>query len=83
MNTKENNLSLDILRVQVTNWGLGPVLYNFFSQFINFHKLVFVPGELFQPSQMFVGEARSLTKSGAPEKCFTRGRLWPYRQTLD
>jgi len=32
---------------------------------------VFVPGMLFQPNQIFVGKARSLPKSGAPEVCFT------------
>ncbi len=28
--------------------------------------------ELLQQAYVFVGEARSLPKSGAPEKCFTR-----------
>ncbi len=30
-----------------------------------------VPGKLFQPSLMCVGKARSLAKSGAPERLFT------------
>jgi hypothetical protein len=29
-------------------------------------------GKPFQPSLMFVGEARSLPQSGAPENCFTQ-----------
>ncbi len=29
-------------------------------------------GKSFQPSLLFVGEARSLPQSGAPERCFTR-----------
>jgi hypothetical protein len=33
---------------------------------------VFVPGKLFQPSLMFVGEARKLPWSEAPERCFTQ-----------
>ncbi len=33
---------------------------------------MFVPGKLFQPSLMFVGEYRSLPLSGAPERCLTR-----------
>ncbi len=33
---------------------------------------MFVPGKPFQPILMFVGEARSLPKSGAPEGSFTR-----------
>ncbi len=33
---------------------------------------MFVPGKPFQPSLMFVGEARSLPWSGAPERSFTR-----------
>jgi hypothetical protein len=32
---------------------------------------VFVLGKPFQPSLMFVGEARSLPYSGAPERCLT------------
>ncbi len=32
---------------------------------------MFVPGKPFQPSLMFVGKARSLRSSGAPEMCFT------------
>ena len=31
----------------------------------------FVPGKPFQPSPMFVSEARSLPRSGACEMCFT------------
>ncbi len=31
----------------------------------------FAPGKPFQPSLMFVGKARSLPKSRAPERCFT------------
>jgi hypothetical protein len=42
------------------------VIYGFSLQ-----ARVFVPGKPFQPSLMFVGEARSLPY-GAPEKCFTR-----------
>ncbi len=34
----------------------------------------FVLGKPFQPSLMFVGEARSLPQGGAPERCFTRVR---------
>jgi hypothetical protein len=33
---------------------------------------VFVHGKLFQPSLMFVGKARSLPQSGAPEKVILR-----------
>jgi hypothetical protein len=33
---------------------------------------MFAPNRLFQPIIMFVGEAKSLHKSGAPERCFTR-----------
>ncbi len=32
---------------------------------------MFVPGKPFQPSLVFVGEARSLPFSGAPERYFT------------
>ncbi len=32
---------------------------------------MFVPGKLFQPGLMFVGEARSLPQGGVPERCFT------------
>ncbi len=32
----------------------------------------FAPGKPFQPSLMFVGEARSLPENGAPERCFTQ-----------
>jgi hypothetical protein len=34
-------------------------------------KLVFVLGRSFQPNIIFVGKARSLPKSGAPERCVT------------
>ncbi len=34
--------------------------------------MVFVPVRSLWPSLMFVGKARSLLKSGAPEKCFAR-----------
>ncbi len=44
---------------------------------------VFVPGKPFQLSLMFVGKARSLTFSGARERCFTQeGWIQPYSQTL-
>jgi len=33
---------------------------------------VFVPGKPFQPSLMFVGKARRLPQSGAPERRFTQ-----------
>ncbi len=33
---------------------------------------MFVPGKPFQPSLVFVGKARSLPKSGALERSFTR-----------
>jgi hypothetical protein len=33
---------------------------------------VFVPGKPFQPSLVFVGNARSLTLRGAPERFFTQ-----------
>ncbi len=33
---------------------------------------LFVPGKPFQPSLMFMGKARGLPYSGAPERCFTR-----------
>ncbi len=33
---------------------------------------MFVPGMLLQPSLILLGEARSLTQSGAGEMCFTR-----------
>ncbi len=33
---------------------------------------MFVSGKSFQPSLMFVGKARGLPYSGAPERCFTR-----------
>jgi len=36
------------------------------------NNLVIVPGKPFQPSLMFVGKARSLTYSRAPERCFTQ-----------
>jgi hypothetical protein len=32
----------------------------------------FSPGRSFKPSLMFVGKAKSLSQSGAPEGCFTR-----------
>jgi hypothetical protein len=32
---------------------------------------VFAPGKTFQPSTLFVGKARSLPLSLAPERCFT------------
>jgi hypothetical protein len=38
-------------------------------------------GRPFQPSLVFVGKARSLPKSEAPERCFTG--LQPNSQTLD
>ncbi len=37
---------------------------------------MFVPGKPFQPSLMFVGKARTLRSSGAPEMCFTRVGSW-------
>ncbi len=54
------------------------VIYGF-----SLYAKVFVPGKLFQPSLMFVGEARSLPQNGAPERCFTRVGFWPYPETLD
>ncbi len=33
---------------------------------------MFVPGRPIQPTRMFVGKARSLPMSGAPERCFTQ-----------
>jgi hypothetical protein len=36
------------------------------------NKLVFIWGRHLQPSIMFVGMARSLLKSGAPERCTTQ-----------
>jgi hypothetical protein len=39
---------------------------------------VFVPGKPFQPNLMFVGEARSLPKSGASERALHSGRPRPY-----
>jgi len=47
------------------------VIKLFLSVIYGFSR-VFVLGKLFQPSLMFVGEARSLSISGAPEMCFTR-----------
>jgi hypothetical protein len=44
---------------------------------------VFVPGSPFQPSLMFVGEAKDLPLSGAPERCFAQVGFLPYPQTLD
>ncbi len=44
---------------------------------------VFVPGKHFQPSIMFVGEARSLPQSKTPEKVLYSGRLQPCPKTLD
>ncbi len=39
------------------------------------------PDRPFQPSLMFVGKARSLPKSGTPERCFM-GRHRPFLQTF-
>ncbi len=41
----------------------------------------FVPGRLFLPSLMFVGEAISICKSGAL-KVLHKGVLWPYQEML-
>jgi hypothetical protein len=43
---------------------------------------VFVPGKLFKPSLMLVGEARSLFQRTTPDKMFHLGRLQPYSQTF-
>ncbi len=37
---------------------------------------MFAPGKPFQPSLLFVGKARSLPLSGAPERCFTWVGSW-------
>ncbi len=54
---------------------------NFFSAVI--YECWFVPGRLFQPWLMLVGKAWGLSKSGAPERGFTRVGSLALPQTLD
>jgi hypothetical protein len=44
---------------------------------------VFVLGKLYQPSLMFVGEARSLPKSGAPERTKKFYHIVPWAQFIN
>jgi hypothetical protein len=60
------------------------IIYGF-----SYYARKFVPCKPFLPSLMFVGKARDLPYSGAPQSCFTRvlqvlhSRLgsWPYLET--
>jgi hypothetical protein len=51
--------------------GVGANPIKLFTVFYFFIARVFVSGNPFRPSLMFVGEARSLPKNGADERCFT------------
>ncbi len=65
-------------------WHLEPMLYKKLRpQFTNVRNKLecFVPGRLFLPSLMFVGEVWSLCKSEAL-KVLHLGVLWPYQETL-
>jgi len=44
---------------------------------------VFVPGKPFQPSLMFVGEARSLPEWSSSQVLHSTVGSWPHPQTLD
>ncbi len=45
---------------------------NFYSHNLGFSSLarVFVPGKPFRPSLMFMGKARDVLQTAAPERCF-------------
>ncbi len=69
-------------KVQAARWLFefsgANVIKLFTAVSYDFSQLSYIiPGKLFQPSLMFVGEARSLLQSGAPGRCFTRvGSGW-------
>jgi hypothetical protein len=57
----------------------GQSYKTFYGRNFRIFVISYCNGKPFQPSLMFVGKARSLPQSGAPERCFTpvgSGRLY-------